>query len=683
MRIDADRGRVAGIGQGRQTTIAAADGGGLIDGLSAVAGAVKRKENEAAAKEAERQELADRVTLAQAASAFRERMTQKFDEAGDAYDGSEPGFAAHFSETIAQDLDRELAGMDPRLQQKAALHFEGVAENFRLSALTLEDKARERHLLNGILDTVNSESLAVQKDASALPMARANIDLAISAAPKALQEDLRRENYAQLGEAALVNFETTRPAAGLKALEEGALDELVPADRQAMWRGRLLNEVERRNREAERQAEKASKVAGEFVKEEMKDISRLRDLGLPVSDERYDRLARYAAAAGGDAAQEVSEAREANRLAEEIRKVPLAQAASFTAQFRQKLAGQTDVSRADALQLEAAEKTFAGMKQRLAKDPLGFAAEARGGVDPLDFKDPVNALKSRAAQAREAAQHYGVKTRYFTDDELTALGAKLDESAETRRAFIDAAAAAGAPEMLAELASKQPAIAHLAGLKAMGGDPRFIADALEGGDLLRKEGKFPTTVNTSSGFAAAEEEKLFGSAFMLRPEAKLQAIRAARLAYDARSARTSRTREDFDEEAYRQALQEALGAVGEGRDMRGGVARLNRRDVWVPPYMRNDDFKPFWRSLTEAQFEAGGGAVYDADGRKIPLAQVKKGTPVAVANGVYQIDFGREGAPKWAAGKDGRPYRLDLNKIRQKELLATKGEKDGNEGTEE
>lgn len=680
MRIDAARGRIAGASPGRRTPLITSQPEQLADGLAAVAGALRQREEAAAQAEAERQEGADRLTLAQGSAAFRERMTAEFDADANEYDGSSPGFADRWKTRLDAEIDREIETVDPRLADAARLRLNGVRDNFALAAVSLENSRREAHLLNGIGETINTEALAVQRDAGSLALARDNVDMVMEAAPAALRGKLKDEAYGRLANAALTSFEGDNPRRGLAALDGGDFDDMLDAEAQSSWRARLNREIDRRDREAERAQEKAQRQAASLVSEEVKDITRLRKLGLPVSDERYDRLERVAASAGPETLVEVREARAAGRTAEEVGKLPYLNAVAGVQSMRAALAGKGDVARGDAMMLEAAEAALEGMGKAMGGDLLSFAASHRGGIDELDFADPVAALKTRAAQAQEAADYYGApKTRYFTDNELDSLKAKLDADPSTRGLFIDAVAAAGAPQMLQEIAPKAPAIAHAAGLAAMGGDRQFIADALRGQDLKAK-GDLPSTVKNAAGHAPMSQADVLGGAFALRPEAKSRVIETAGLAYDAWSNDKSRTLDQFDAKDYERALQHAAGAVGEGREMRGGIATISHRGkarrVWAPSWMRNRDFQRTWTGMSDADWKAGNAApAYNADGKVIPLAELRKATPVAVDNGVYILDFSRDGSRlDWPVDENGAPWRFDLNKVRAQKLSQETGD---------
>ncbi len=673
MRIDASRGRMRGVSSGRVARAGAPAAAAVIEGVAAVADALAVRERQAAEREAEREEAADRVILSRTSARFREQLTARFDELGDGYDGSEPGFASSVRQEFEQALDNEVSGMHPRFEEQARIRLSGVVDNFGLAAVSLEDSRRDEFILRGVNENIDAEALAVQRGA-ALSLASLNIDDAVAAAPEALQAELKREAASRLGQAFLSGRLENAPAEGLEALQAGDLDAYLTAEQQAAWRGRLQTEIDRRQREADRQATKRQRVATETVKEELDDIERLRKLGFVVSDERYDLVSEWADAAGDDTREKVDLARLANRTGEEVARLPLAQAVSAISNMRAQLAAAGDVARADAVALEAAQDALDGMRRRLASDALGFAADHRGGIEPLDLSNPIDGLKKRAAAAREAAEYYGVGVRYFTNDELDGLQGALETNRNARALFVEAAAAAGAPDMLAELAPKAPQIAHLAGVTALGGDRTFVRDALDGGDLRRK-GDFPTTVKRGGGFADGVDADVYGSAFLLHPDAARQAIAAARLAYDARSARLSRTADEFDGNAYEQALQESAGGSGEGAHAHGGVAVFQgkrgsspRRTVWVPSWIRRNQFDNVWRALTQDDFAAAGGDAFDADGRPIAVRELKKGTPVAESAGVYRIDLGNDpAAPEWAAAENGEPYRLDFNKLRNPE----------------
>lgn len=677
-RIDAGRGTIAGVSPGRRTPLITSGAEQLSDGLAAVAGVLKDREIDRDRKEAVRQESADRVTLAKAEAGFRERLTPEFDNDADAYDGAEPGFSDRWRERLDKEIETETASLDPRLADAARLRFQNVRDNFALASIRLEDAKRDGFVLKGIGEVAEAEFLGAQRDPSSLAERRANIDSVVEAAPGD-RDSLRKEYYERLGAATLAGFEKANPGRGLDALDGGDFDRLLPAEQQALWRNRLNDEMDRRAREADRQAEKIQRQASSAVKEELGDIYRLRKLGLPVSDERYDALSRVATIAGDDTPALVDRARSANRAGEEVKKMPFAGAVAAVSALRTELSRQTDVRPEDAQILEAAEASLSGMKKQMSGDFLAFAAANRGGVDPLDFNDPVASLKRRASVAKEQADYYGApKVRFFTDNELASIKGLVESDKGRRALFIDAVAAAGAPEMLKEIAPAAPTIAHVAGLKAMGGDAGFVNDVLRGGDL-RKEKALASTVDRTAIRAPAIETNVFGSAFALRPEAKARAIESAGLAYDAWSADLTRGKDDFDGKEYKLALQRAAGATGPENDLSGGVTTLRNRPVAVPPYVRQRDFQRLWTVMPQDQWALGNGrGAFDEDGREIPPAELRRMHPVAVDSGVYILNSEREGAPiKWPVDEAGKPWRFDINKIRDAVITASTGDQNG------
>lgn len=678
MRIDAARGTLPGVSPGRRTNLADPGLSQIAEAVGAVGVALKRRENERDAREAERERAADAVTLAKTESGFRERLTQEFDDDAESYDGAAPGFSDRWREKLDKDVETEIGGLDPRLADHARLRLLNVRDNFALAAIRTEDAKRDAFAQRGIVEVAQSEVRTVNRDPASLALARANVDTLIENAPGD-RDKLRAELYQNLGASALAGYEKGNPWRGVEALERGDFDRMLSPDEQSRWRGRLFDEQDRREREAKREADRRVSQANGLVNEELKDIDRLRALGLPVSDERYDALDTVAGVAGTDASERVSSARRANRAAEEIRKMPFQTAVAAAQGLRNALASQTDVARDDAMMLDAVEKSLAGMKKQMTGDFLAFAAANRGGVEALDYRDPVASLKKRAAVAEEQAKFYGAgKVRYFTDNELSSLKGVLDSDKNARALFIDAVASAGAPEMLREIAPSAPSIAHAAGLRAIGGDRQFVADILRGEDL-KKEKALPSTVDNNATKAPRLVESVYGSAFAMRNEAKARAIESAGLAYDAWSADKSRDKDGFDREDYKLALQRAAGATGPAADLSGGVASINNRAVWVPPYLRQKDFRRLWTSMRSDQWALGNGKpAFDDKGREIPPDTLRRMHPVAVDSGVYILNSERDGDPiRWPVDESGRPWRFDLNKVRDTVLTASKGDENG------
>lgn len=669
MRIDAGRGSLPGVSRGLRTTPAANGFGQLGRGVQAIGRAMQRNELEAEREAEVQQAKADRVTLAKAAQSFRSDMTAYVDEQAAEYDGAEPGFAERIGEQSLIDMEERIAGLDPRLAADAQLSLGSVREAVTLAAQRTERSRRDEYQLRGIRETIDGEASAVGRDASLIGMARDNIDLAVSAAPAAIQAELKREAYESLGLSAISYYQEFDPGEGLRQLDSGDMSRFLDAKQEARARSIFRAEIQRREDKRQREQEKAQRLLERDLKSELDEMKRAREAGLPVSTERREAALQKAMALGGDTAETMQIELAAQQAADALKTMPLNEARAQARGIRQQAVQSGDVTRAQTIFVETADKTVEGMEKALAKDPIAFAMRERGGIDPLDWKaDPLGSLRRRAVQAKEATDYYGVPDRMMTDEETTMLAAALDEASTQEKAvFLDALGKAGTPQLMAELAPKAPVMTYLAGLQGSGGDTAFTSQVLEG-QRLRREQNAKATYSAFNVRGLTED--VYGNAFALRPDLSIRAMEAAGYAYDYSAMREGRDGDSFKTDEFDAMMRKAVGQVGDGRDATGGIADMGAAKVWVPPGIRTKDFPRLYRRAPDEAFKAGlPGDAYSRDGRVIPVSVLKLGVPVAVDAGLYRISLAADGNGRWAMDENGEPILLNFNKV----FTATKG----------
>jgi hypothetical protein len=633
-------------------------GGALIQAAGAYAGRKAEEEREAEAAQAR----ADRVTIAKAGTKFRAELAEFYDGEATGYDGSSPGFAERFDEQSQRLLDQQLGAADGRYAQELELRLQGVRGDFQLSALRFERDKQEAYTLKGISEIADTEAKAVYRDPSLYGQALETLDEVAEAVPEGLRPKFMAEARGAYALSALSAYELNDPTTGLRLLQGGAFDDALDAEEVVKASSSLQAEIGRREAAAQREADKRQRQVEAQLKSELGQIDFAREHGLPVSDERWQRSIDLASQSGDEAVANVVRMRRADRNAGALKEMPLAEALGTVDQLRARLEAGADVEAGAAEELVAAEKVVAGMGRALREDPVAFFMAEDPDFAPLSLDDSLSALKSRVAMAEERAEHYGVPARYFAEDELSLLTDQLSRDPAQAMAFMQAAAAAGRPEMMGEIAPKAPALAHGAGLMQFGGDKAFVARMLDG-EARRRKGADQTVPKNEMPLAA---EEIFGNAFQYTPDFVPSAMAAAALAYDADSAQSGRTRDDFDADQYEWALQQAAGARAINGVRHGGVTVIRhgsrQRHVVVPPDMTPQAFTRRWKEMPDDVFSAGlSGVGLSRDGREIPMAELRKGLPVSVGPGRYRIEL----APgEFAGQEDGRFLTFSMEKIR-------------------
>lgn len=644
MRIDAQRGRQSKLLLGPGSAASTQVRSGVSDALrlgSRAFRVVDARLKEAAAEAEHEQDLADRVSRAKATAAFRVDAVRTLDEGSAEFDGSQPGFADSMAERLEAMRLAAIGRADSRIQGQLDGDLAWVVADLQVSAARVEQEQRRAYRLGGIRDVIDDELTSVGRDPAALNLALENIDRVLEAAPGELRGGLRQQARAQAAEQALAWFEDRDPEAGLAALQEGAFDDMLSAQDVVQRRRALKRAEARRVAEAERAVSARQRQAEAAVRTSMADMDRRRSLGLDVPEERWEEVTELARAAGPELTRVVTVERQAQAVAASLATMPLREAAQAVSAFQEELG--SGGSQADLRAWDVAQQTLKGMREGLRRDPLKFAAEHRGGIQGLDLSNPLPSLRQRIAAAQEAADHYGVPVRYFTDEELASVRAVLDQQPQNRALFIDAVAAVGQPAMLAELAPRQPELAHLAGItmdtRGAAATKLFVQNVLSGLDARAAGQEKTFDANKTADEAAA----FFGDAAVMVPSVVGQARAAAEAAYDAASMREGRRPGDrLDRRQFRQFLAAAMGA----NDAGGGVATIGngrrRRRVVLPSNMTAGQFENAWRRAPDARWrEALNGRPVGVDGQDIPLRELRGALPVAVAPGLYALELRR------------------------------------------
>ncbi len=677
-RIDARFGAPRGVRAGITTPGGRPATDEVARGLAAGAAALDARRAEHEALTAERNAEEDRLAIASARSAAQLDWTRALDDANEAFDGGEEGFAASFEKVIGEELNARVAAAPRRRQNDLRLALMGVTQSLSLAALDIEDGKRRAFMLTRANEQADADINAVRSDPAFLDAALENRDMIAGSLPQALRGQWANERteaiYAAYGEARI----DIDPGGYLDELEAGSLDaHLAPADKSRQA-GAARTALDRLEREIERRAEQAEREAGAAVSAELDAIEAAANAGLPVDEGRFDAMAATAFRADAATQTLFQEQSAILRGVAAMQDMPLADAAASIAGERARLNAKGDASGFEARRVTALEGALRGMGEKLRDDPIGFMVD-RGRAEPLDIDNlDTDGLAARAALAEAGADYYGVEAQYFSDIEREGLERRF--LADPKGAIETAALVAGHPRggaMLAEIAPKAPELAHLGGLLAARGEPAFIDDAGQGAELVRTEG-FKSAMGREAAETAAA---LVGPAFMLHPATGAAAQETARLAYEARARRKGLTPLEFDADLYERTLQEAAGGVYDRRgNLWGGVQEYRGRRVVVPRWMRNGEFSGFFRSLTDDET----GLAYDESGNRIAARTLRRGTPVAVAEATYFIAMGDAASdPQWALDAGGQPLAIDFNAIRARRERAAAVAEDEDKGRKE
>jgi hypothetical protein len=303
------------------------------------------------------------------------------------------------------------------------------------------------------------------------------------------------------------------------------------------------------------------------------------------------------------------------------------------------------------------------MNTETQNDPLSFAARV-GHIEfrPLDITSEEGlsgSIAERRQQARTVAAIYGVEPKFLTNEEATVFAAQLKQGDRISRMTVLGTLTKffqkDAPDVLAQIAVKQPELAHIGGLVTLG-----LMDtanqALEGMDLI-KQGNQPV------GFTREVTDSVFanqvGMAFNYQSEARGSAQKTAKAIYTSMA--MDRGLEVFDENLYISAISLAVGY--NPNTGKGGVQEVRDMPVIAPPELDGEDLE---KILDEIDFESltvNTGQVVNADQMR-DIRGNKNIRFMVMDHGRYYITLLKPGEDgfRYISDVDGDPVIFDALK---------------------
>lgn len=342
--------------------------------------------------------------------------------------------------------------------------------------------------------------------------------------------------------------------------------------------------------------------------------------------------------------------------------------------------------------LAFAEGMLDKKKRAIATDPVSYA-EAQNLVpatplltDAQSVDDMQSTVGKRVEAAEEAAGALGTTPRYLKAGEAKAVAAavKADPAAgASMAAAIVAGAGNRAASVLSEFGTDAPMIAESGAILAFGGSAAAAQDVIagygKGADGKQLKGLKPETERENA-------QSVAGSALAYAPKDFQRIQRAA-----GAIARTRVAEQNLDPasddavEVYRQAVQEAAGAVYDRGEQFGGFADFgggplsSGTKVMIPSTIRADLFEELVGAVNDQDLAGlkvkpkagigffGGGK---SGGGRVPrslAASLRGAVPVAVAGG-FAFAFGDPGSedPQFVQGDNGEVFVLDLMALRDR-----------------
>jgi len=313
--------------------------------------------------------------------------------------------------------------------------------------------------------------------------------------------------------------------------------------------------------------------------------------------------------------------------------------------------------------LKSGRGLLSTMNTETQNDPLSFAARV-GHINfrPLDMTSDENlsgSIAERRQQARTAAAIYGVEPKFLTNEEATVFAAQLKQGNRISRMTVLGTLSKhfqkDAPDVLAQIAVKQPELAHIGGLVTLG-----LMDtanqALEGMDLI-KQGNQPvefTPTNTQGTFINS-----VGSAFTYQPAARAASFETAKAIYTSMAFDMGIDR--FDDNLWETAIDLAVGK--NPNTGKGGIQEVRDMPVIAPPELNGEDLENMLEMFT-------AGTLAENTGQKINpgiaanIAENDDISLMVVDHGKYYITIGTPGDEsfRYFMDSDGNPIIVDALK---------------------
>lgn len=353
------------------------------------------------------------------------------------------------------------------------------------------------------------------------------------------------------------------------------------------------------------------------------------------------------------------------RVVDTFRARPLDEQAQIAADIRAK--ARASGNPADAELADFADKHVAEGRRQAASDPLGYGL-ARGIIPQIAPVDPGAApdvlagqIAGRLAQARAVARELGQSVQVLRPEEkdrLAAIAAAGGDAALAMAQGVVRGAGPDATRVLAEISKDAPELATAGALLASGGSVNAARDVM---DYRRLKASGDRTPELKPADVQKWRQDFMATALAYRPEDATRIADAAQAIATVRLQRRGMAATDPGAaEIYRDALEEAMGAVKVDGRTYGGVADYKAPGWWVgkskvavPQGIAGDKLPAIIDAMTEADLAALPVAPRAV--APTALRMLKNATPVVVGEG-YRFATGDPGTdPKWLDGADGRP----------------------------
>jgi hypothetical protein len=345
-----------------------------------------------------------------------------------------------------------------------------------------------------------------------------------------------------------------------------------------------------------------------------------------------------------------------------------------------------NVPLAERDRVDMALEFMSGWKKKmvdgLASDPIAYASRAGAySVEPVDLSpaamqsgDAMEGVQNRIEVARAIQSHYEVPgpLRIFSKAELSQFIPQLTQgTAATKLMAIEGFNRMFdnyAPDVLAQVAEKEPMFAHVAGLSR---DGRYAESETILKGMERIEAGFKPFEGADVSVAKQNFNDVAGAALAMLPASVGANLR--KNIYDGAQAYyaekiAQRADKEFDEDLWTESVQAASGydtVTG-----KGGIQTVRDVPTLLPPMYKASDLEDALSNLTPERLEAVTGLVGTIDrdlAEDIIDDEDYRLQVFGKSNGriIYGIMYGQYGDARYgiATDNDGVPIRFSAERL--------------------
>gem|GEM_PF-4726523 len=342
---------------------------------------------------------------------------------------------------------------------------------------------------------------------------------------------------------------------------------------------------------------------------------------------------------------------------------------------RAKLNDNADITDMALERLERAENLLKTMHNEIKRDGLEWGART-GLVDlkSIDFTadDVGKQIAGRLEAANTVSEYYHRPLQVLTQNEVNAFQSAFKQGSVDEKtaliAMVQESFGAAAPSVFEAMSKDNPALANIGGLLQI--SPAHSTTAR---DFIIGEGAIAEghKVISDNGTVRAVKAEIIGTAYSLNPSAMKMVEETAERIYTAKALQRGLDHDNFDENLYKESVQQAAGGWWDQDGQRYGGILSDRggHSLVLPPSMSEKDFLSTIKSLSDADLQLGSvgdiAPTYQS-GEKMKAKDLRRFFLISSGPGRYVVSTTNpvRAAPVFLIGGNAQGlYEIDINQL--------------------